>query len=74
MERATFVTNFKGNTQVVDKAGQVYQKHYTKNEINTTYWRCREHKKSCNGRVITQGIYVKTFGGFHNHFPPDMKH
>ena len=77
LEVTNFIMSSKGHAQLVDKAGQVYNRHKTNQDQTVIYWRCREHRKSgvtfCNGRVQTQGFYITKHVGIHSHPPPDEK-
>ena len=72
LDVAQFIRSTKGQAQLVDKAGQIYNRHKTNQKQTIIYWRCREHKKAaCNGRVQTQGFYITKYVGIHTHPPPE---
>ena len=72
LDVAQFIKSTKGHAQLVDKAGNIYNRHKTNSSQTVIYWRCTQHKKStCFGRVQTQGFFITKYVNKHSHPPPE---
>ena len=72
LDVAQFIRSTKGQAQLVDKAGNIYNRHKTNSSQTIIYWRCTQHKKStCFGRVQTQGFFITKYVNKHSHPPPE---
>jgi hypothetical protein len=72
LEEARFGKTMVGGTAVFDKEGYRYLKnksHNTRGSVKV-WWRCDyKFKSGCPGNCVTEGLFIKSTKGIHNHKP-----
>jgi hypothetical protein len=77
LEEARFGKTIKGGPTVFDKEGYRYLKNKTQITYGTVkvWWRCDDKKKSgCSGICVTEGLFIKSIKGTHNHKPGEPEY
>jgi hypothetical protein len=74
IEEARFGKTMMGGTAVFDKQGYRYYRNNSHNMGGTekVWWRCEYKLKSrggCPGNCVTDGLFIKSKKGTHNHKP-----
>jgi hypothetical protein len=70
LEEARFGKTMMGGTAVFDKEGYRYVKN--KSRETKVWWQCEYKLKSrggCPGNCVTEGFFIKSKKGIHNHKP-----
>ena len=67
VEMASFIASENGRPMLVDSEGRPYQKTTTCRN-GKTYWKCPKYKSlECPARATSEGNYVTSSVGKHNH-------
>ena len=74
LDDAQFIVSRRGNAQLVDKAGYIYNKHHVPGK--KVWWKCVESKKKqfrdCKARATTEGFYITQYTNVHTHPVPEL--
>ena len=73
LDDAQFIVSRRGNAQLVDKVGYIYNKHHVPGK--KVWWKCSEyHKKpfDCRARAKAEGCYITRYTNIHTHPVPEL--
>ena len=79
-EEAVFVKSKSGNALLLDKEGNLYQINNRSKKSAKIWWKCRECRSNkhlkllkSSGNAVTNGNYVISWSGQHNHIVSGLK-
>jgi len=74
LECGRFSESKFGNAVLQDKRGFFYHVNNRAQKCNKIFWKCREYRKTrCLAKATTNGVYVLSWGGSHNHAVPPTR-